>query len=246
MLSISGGPTLRTVSTTTDMPPLIMPGSPTGKRKLEPSTAIDDYRPAAKRVSPFLNTPKARRDEQRRVLRVSVNKLRQIDDPEAFLRRSVLINNLARRMQKELRDEKVGRHPTTLIADPEVLPCARRSRPLICPPPSSPHPHSLLFDDTFSLADKITDDMSESLMRTVDALGGSVTSTTTAPEEVPACSVSPPSSTQLPLTIPEPLSSSIECYDMTEGDRQILGEMDAVFNSLLSVLAESVDNEHGS
>ena len=77
----------------------------TGKRKLtlEDSTAGSPY---PKRISPFLNTPKQRREEKRKVLRMSIQKLRQIDDPECLLHRSVLINNTMKRLQRELKEEK--------------------------------------------------------------------------------------------------------------------------------------------
>jgi len=52
------------------------------------------------------NTPKQRREERRKVLRVSAVKIKSIDDPEAFLMRSVLINNTFSRLRQELRDEK--------------------------------------------------------------------------------------------------------------------------------------------
>lgn len=59
-----------------------------------------------KRMSPFLNTPKERKEERRKVLRISIQKFRQMEDPEHFLRRSVLINNTLKKVQKEIRDEK--------------------------------------------------------------------------------------------------------------------------------------------
>jgi len=46
------------------------------------------------------------RDERKRVLKLSVAKLRRIDDAESCLRRSVLLNNTLRRLQREARDEK--------------------------------------------------------------------------------------------------------------------------------------------
>nr|ADY39532.1 hypothetical protein [Hottentotta judaicus] len=46
------------------------------------------------------------KDERRKVLKMSVNKLRRIDDPEAYLRRSVLINNTVRKLQMEIRQER--------------------------------------------------------------------------------------------------------------------------------------------
>ncbi|KAK6489418.1 SERTA domain-containing protein 4 [Huso huso] len=41
-------------------------------------------------------------EERAHVLRVSLDKLRFIEDPEAFLRRSVLVNNLLRRLRAEI------------------------------------------------------------------------------------------------------------------------------------------------
>lgn len=49
------------------------------------------------------------KDEGKRVLKMSVRKLKQIDDPETFLRRSVLINNTMKRIQHEIRLEKAAR-----------------------------------------------------------------------------------------------------------------------------------------
>jgi len=46
------------------------------------------------------------KEERRKVLKISVNKLKKIEDPESSLRRSVLINNTVKRLQKEARDEK--------------------------------------------------------------------------------------------------------------------------------------------
>ncbi|XP_057372066.1 uncharacterized protein LOC130692989 [Daphnia carinata] len=46
------------------------------------------------------------RDERKRVLKLSLAKLRRIDDAESCLRRSVLLNNTLRRLQREARDEK--------------------------------------------------------------------------------------------------------------------------------------------
>ncbi|XP_071161643.1 uncharacterized protein [Mytilus edulis] len=63
-------------------------------------------KPPTKRISPFLNTPKERKEERRKVLKITVQKLKLIDDPEHFLRRSVLINNTLKKVQKEIRDEK--------------------------------------------------------------------------------------------------------------------------------------------
>jgi len=48
------------------------------------------------------------REERKKVLKMSVRKLRQIEDPETSLCRSVLINNTMRRIQYEMREEKAN------------------------------------------------------------------------------------------------------------------------------------------
>lgn len=71
-----------------------------------PRTYPTGYMPPKNRLS--MISPKYRQKEERRkVLKISINKLRKIDDPEASLCRSVLINNTMKRLQKEARDEKV-------------------------------------------------------------------------------------------------------------------------------------------
>jgi len=47
------------------------------------------------------------KEERRKVLKISINKLKKIEDPESWLCRSVLINNTMRKLQKEARDEKL-------------------------------------------------------------------------------------------------------------------------------------------
>ncbi|XP_067011431.2 uncharacterized protein [Anabrus simplex] len=47
------------------------------------------------------------KEERRKVLKISINKLRKIEDPESSLRRSVLINNTMKRLQREAREEKL-------------------------------------------------------------------------------------------------------------------------------------------
>lgn len=68
---------------------------------------VDDIegRPV-KRISPFHNTPKERKEERRKILKMSIQKLRQMEDPEYFLTRSVLINNTLKKLQQEIREEK--------------------------------------------------------------------------------------------------------------------------------------------
>ncbi|XP_046749579.1 uncharacterized protein LOC124413195 isoform X2 [Diprion similis] len=60
-----------------------------------------------RRSRPTMISAKYRaREERRRLLKISAGKLRRIEDPEASLCRSVLINNAVRRLQRENRDEK--------------------------------------------------------------------------------------------------------------------------------------------
>ncbi|KAI0226175.1 hypothetical protein LSAT2_023139 [Lamellibrachia satsuma] len=73
-------------------------------KRRHPTADLGDYR-AAKRLSPLLNTPKQRKEEKRRILRLSAQKLRETQDPESCLRRSVLVNNTLLRIQRELRDD---------------------------------------------------------------------------------------------------------------------------------------------
>ena len=53
------------------------------------------------------------KEERKRILKLSVKKLRAIEDPEAFLTRSVLINNTLKRLQTEVREEKASKKTTT-------------------------------------------------------------------------------------------------------------------------------------
>lgn len=71
-----------------------------------PRTYPTGYQPPKNR--PSMISPKYRQKEERRkVLKISLNKMRKIEDPESSLCRSVLINNTMKRLQKEARDEKV-------------------------------------------------------------------------------------------------------------------------------------------
>lgn len=227
--------------TKTAVLPLAMPGSPSSKRKHDATTPDSiDYRPPTKRISPFLNTPKQRRDERRKLFRISLNKLREIDDSEAFLCRSVLISNFARRMQKELKDEKLMRYPQSHESNVTSQPWQRAT--LVAPRyQPTPPPHPTFLDDTFMLTEKITDDMSDSLIQTLDALGGNMTSQ----DEVTSMVTSEQQSvtSQTDLCSGGSNSGLVDSCGMTEKDRQILGEMDAVFNSILSMFSDSLETQ---
>jgi len=49
------------------------------------------------------------KEERRKVLKISIGKFKRIEDHESSLRRSVLINNTMKRLQREAREEKLQR-----------------------------------------------------------------------------------------------------------------------------------------
>lgn len=69
-----------------------------------------------RRSRPMMISAKYRaREERRRLLKISASKLRRIEDPEASLCRSVLINNALRRLQRENRDEKTRNYGLSMM-----------------------------------------------------------------------------------------------------------------------------------
>ncbi|XP_052267729.1 uncharacterized protein LOC127869315 isoform X2 [Dreissena polymorpha] len=129
------------------------------KRKLDADSILDDVYVPPKRISPFLNTPKEKKDERKKILKLSIKKLKQLEDPESFLRRTVLVNNTRKRIQNELKNEKVsGRkcefgYRKSYMASYDVL-------------SNSCLANSYLFDDPFlsGVHEKITDDMTDTLI----------------------------------------------------------------------------------
>ncbi|XP_076360481.1 uncharacterized protein LOC143252366 [Tachypleus tridentatus] len=99
---------------------------------------IDDLLlPPRRRVPQLWNTRMRWKDERRKVLKLSMNKLRRIKDPEASLCRSVLINNTVKHLQQEIREEKNGGHRVVgrnnYVSDSSPSPACE---------PFSPHPSS--------------------------------------------------------------------------------------------------------
>ena len=261
----SGGAIMVTSSyTALENSPLLT--SRPGKRKL-PDYDVWEESPK-KRVSPFLNTPKQRRDDRRKILRLSMQKLKAIDDPEVFLCRSVLINNTVRRLNREMKEEKrygygICGHAVKVVRQdskpttPSFNPAKRRNgceydvmnnNDVIDPSYTSG-----VAEET-EKADKITDDMSDALVKTVSGLGTDaeepmavdaaghldVVEQPTETSTSGHVTVSNYSSNLLSETSCGTSSSSSECNKLTERDRQILGEMDIVFNKLINVLSEVV------
>lgn len=73
-----------------------------------PRTYATGYMPPKQRPS-MISAKYRQKEERRKVLKISINKLKKIEDPEASLCRSVLINNTMKRLQKEARDEKLAK-----------------------------------------------------------------------------------------------------------------------------------------
>ncbi|XP_029176419.1 uncharacterized protein LOC114944597 isoform X2 [Nylanderia fulva] len=66
-----------------------------------------------RRSRPTMISAKYRaREERRRLMKISAVKLKRIEDPEASLCRSVLINNALRRLHRESRDDKTRSYGT--------------------------------------------------------------------------------------------------------------------------------------
>lgn len=128
--------------------------------KRKPNCYVDDEACIpVKRITPFLNTPKEKKEERKKVLKITVRKLKSVDDPERFLRRTVTMNNTLKKIQREMKEEKKQ------IQNDRHLSSSKLNRVLS----SSFLSNSYLYDDTFFIGvhDKIPDDnheLSDSLM----------------------------------------------------------------------------------
>jgi hypothetical protein len=111
------------------------------------------------------------KEERRKVLKISVNKLKKIEDPESSLRRSVLINNTMKRLQKEAREEKLQKQQL-------------QSYPARC------YASSALASSPFSIKDDSLEDTSSV---------SSICSTRTSLDEIP--SVTSPAIHDLPSSL---------------------------------------------
>ncbi|KAJ8949473.1 hypothetical protein NQ318_005940 [Aromia moschata] len=91
-----------------------------GKEMKSPLATTDEYadifgplRTCPSGFSPPNNRPSTisakyrQKEERRKVLNISINKLKKIKDPEASIYRSVLISNTKKRLQKEPCDKKI-------------------------------------------------------------------------------------------------------------------------------------------
>lgn len=208
------------------------------KRKLDSNTEDLLDRIPPKRISPFLNTPKERKEERRRVLKLSIQKLKQMEDPEHFLRRSVLINNTLKKVQKEIREEKQKSYQG-------YKSCIYRIRPHYNYDvlnnsylQSSPNGYVSMFEDQYSSPEeeeKFPDEITDTLVKSLEE--------TSSIKDNISCSNNP--SSQLAKQLD---SHGINIEDKTEIDisnseshreKQICSDMDAVFNNLIRALGET-------
>ena len=122
-----------------------------------------------KRISPFFNTPKERKDEKKKILKLSVQKIKLIENAELCLRKSVLINNTMQRLRHELKkDSNLRKRKRRLGQGMLNNDCLSES---------------YLVDDPFlsGIHEKITDDMTDVLMSNLGQnLGVDVTSNSNA------------------------------------------------------------------
>ncbi|GAB6021122.1 hypothetical protein CHUAL_003756 [Chamberlinius hualienensis] len=73
-----------------------------------------------RRISMLWNSKLRWKEERKKVLKISVSKLRTIEDPELSLCRAILINNTMKRLHREIRDEKLARYPDVIRPVPMV------------------------------------------------------------------------------------------------------------------------------
>ncbi|XP_074659777.1 uncharacterized protein LOC141912463 [Tubulanus polymorphus] len=148
------------------------------KRKIDTDDDYIEYdRP--RKISPLWNTPKQRKDERKRILKISVQKLRAIEDPETFLRRSVLVNNTMKKLQQEIREERLkkslGLH---YIYEERFL---RPRMPLGYDILNNSYLTQPVFEDNLDCSDcdKLMDDSADNLLRSLkpsDSCTESITS----------------------------------------------------------------------
>lgn len=128
-----------------------------GRKRKHDEVFCDIYVPP-KRISPFLNTPKEKKEERRKILKMSIKKLKQLEDPETFLRRTVLVNNTRKRIQLELKEEKANNRKSDFKSRSCGLTYDVLSNGCLS--------NSYLIDDPFlsGIHEKITDDMTDTLI----------------------------------------------------------------------------------
>ncbi|XP_006817196.1 uncharacterized protein LOC102807732 [Saccoglossus kowalevskii] len=138
----------------------------TAKRKLDEEEDDDDD-VAIGGDRHFFDTNRGVMDRMH-ILRISIEKLNQTEDPEIFLRRSVLINNVVKRIHNELRDE---RHIHYGLPRKRIHYCHHYDNRLMGTPVSSYFYMEPDIDSDCSAA-MITDDMTERLVNSITGSHG--------------------------------------------------------------------------
>jgi len=214
------------------------------KRKLDPVEADDLLdRIPPKRISPFLNTPKERKEERRKVLKISIQKLRQMEDPENFLCRSVLINNTLKKVQKEIREEKQKSYQG-------YKSCIYRMRPHYDYDilnnsylHSSPNGYVSMFEDQYlstnDTEEKFTDEITDTLVRSLEENKNPISSMDNV-ETSSVCSqgVHQHDDTK-GVNDRERSESTSSLKEENHKEKQICSDMDVVFNNLIRALGET-------
>nr|CAH7769931.1 unnamed protein product [Callosobruchus chinensis] len=131
-----------------------------------PRTYPTGYCPPKSR--PSMISPKYRQKEERRkVLKISINKLKKIDDPEVSLCRSVLINNTMKKLQKEAREEKVQKqqlnYPRCYDNDADYI---RRTDKML----GFEEPDETVFDSKLDVSDASTKEVLSIVEENLDKL----------------------------------------------------------------------------
>nr|KAG5695934.1 hypothetical protein BaRGS_017515 [Batillaria attramentaria] len=230
--------------------------------EVEESCSAEFHHHRAPRISPFLNTPKQRKEERRRILKLSIHKMRAVEDPEHFLRRSVLINNTMKRLQRELREEKLRRGSGGSGCYGGLY---RRGPTLHYDVLNNSY---LLHDEPFGVVsenDRITDDMTDALVTRLET-------TPVVPTPPPSPAPAPPTSSSscqqqqqtslssVSSTTSSPVISSSSpylddavfaappvlrettsgtCSSESQREKQLYADMDTVFNNLIRALGDS-------
>ena len=144
------------------------------KRKLFSCDNGEIYIPT-KRISPSSNTPKEKKDERKHLLKLSMKKLKEIDNAERCLRRALLIQNAVRQLQKELQLDKQAKRWRNGVYTAKTI-CR-------CNIPSIALKDYLMYHcpDINPVNETITDDMTDTLMKNLeDKIGERLRPTTTS------------------------------------------------------------------
>ena len=129
-----------------------------------------------KRISPFSNTPMERKDLKKQILKMSIQKMKGINNAELCLRKSVLVNNTMKRLHAELKQEK---RSVSSIKRPVYYTCGMRQGNAFEVLNNNCSSETFLVDDPFLRGneDKITDDMTDTLVDNLEnRLGVNITS----------------------------------------------------------------------